>query len=178
MAAAKPILAIVSPFIDKRHGTERRVAEWTQRLTDDFDVHVYSQRVEDLDLTKFTWHRIPKLPGPHLTNFIWWLAANHLWRWWDRRFRGIRHDLVFTAGNHRTDRVYVTTVFRDAQRFASPNKKPVVYEVEPEGTLEDDPDAEQSGHSYACEKAKIIAIHKVPGKVIKKARQAALNRRQ
>jgi hypothetical protein len=87
-------------------------------------------------------------------------------------------DLVFTAGNHRTDRVYVTTVFRDAQRFASPNKKPVVYEVEPEGTLEDDPDAEQSGHSYACEKAKIIAIHKVPGKVIKKARQAALNRRQ
>jgi hypothetical protein len=85
-------------------------------------------------------------------------------------------DLVATAGNHRRDRVYVTTVFADAQLFASPNRKPVVYEVEPEGTLEDDPDVEQSGRSYACEKAKIISIHKVPGKVIKKARQAALNR--
>ena len=94
----KPILAVVSPFIDKRHGTERRVAEWTSRLTADHDVHVYSQRVEDLDLTALTWHRIPKLPGPHLGNFIWWLAANHIWRWWDRAFRGIRHDLVFTAG--------------------------------------------------------------------------------
>ena len=85
-------------------------------------------------------------------------------------------DLVFTSGNHREDRVYVTTVLRDAQLFASPNKNPVVYEVEPEGTLEDDPDVEQSGRSYACEKAKIIAIHKVPGKLIMKARKAALNR--
>jgi UDP-glucose:(heptosyl)LPS alpha-1,3-glucosyltransferase len=103
MTPTRPILAIVSPFIDKRHGTERRVAEWTQRLTSDFDVHVYSQRVEDLDLTKFTWHRIPKLPGPHLANFTWWLAANHLWRWWDRRFRGIAHDIVFNAGTNCFD---------------------------------------------------------------------------
>jgi glycosyltransferase involved in cell wall biosynthesis len=72
-------------------------------LTSDFNVHVYSQRVEDLDLTQLTWHRIPKLPGPHLTNFIWWLAANHLWRWWDRRFRGIAHDIVFNAGTNCLD---------------------------------------------------------------------------
>jgi hypothetical protein len=85
-------------------------------------------------------------------------------------------DLVATCGNHRTDRVYVTTVFTDAQLFASPNRKPVVYEVVPEGPLEIDPDVEQSGRSYACEKAKIISIHKVPGKVVKKARRAALSR--
>ena len=85
-------------------------------------------------------------------------------------------DLVATAGNHRTDRVYVTTVYRDAQLFASPHRKPVVYEVEPEGALDDDPDVEQPGHSYACEKAKITAIHRVPGKVVKKVRQAALSR--
>ena len=103
MTPSKPVLAVVSPFIDKRHGTERRIAEWTSRLSGEFDVHVYSQRVEDLDLTKLTWHRIPKIPGPHLVNFLWWLAANHLWRWRDRRFRGITHDLVFTAGTNCLD---------------------------------------------------------------------------
>ena len=103
MTPSKPVLAVVSPFIDKRHGTERRIAEWTSRLSGEFDVHVYSQRVEDLDLTRLTWHRIPKIPGPHLVNFLWWLAANHLWRWRDRRFRGIIHDLVFTAGTNCLD---------------------------------------------------------------------------
>jgi glycosyltransferase involved in cell wall biosynthesis len=103
MTPPKPVLAVVSPFIDKRHGTERRVAEWTSRLTGDFDVHVYSQRVEDLDLTRLTWHRIPKIPGPHLMNFLWWLAANHIWRWCDYRIRGIAHDLVFTAGTNCLD---------------------------------------------------------------------------
>jgi len=103
VTSTKPALAVVSPFIDKRHGTERRVAEWTSRLASDFDVHIYSQRVEDVDLAKVIWHRIPKLPGPHLLNFIWWLLANHLWRWWDRRVRGIAHDLVFTPGTNCLD---------------------------------------------------------------------------
>ena len=103
MIPSKPVLAVVSPFIDKRHGTERWIAEWTSRLSGEFDVHVYSQRVEDLDLTRLTWHRIPKIRGPHLVNFLWWLAANHLWRWRDRRFRGITHDLVFTAGTNCLD---------------------------------------------------------------------------
>ena len=118
----KPILAVVSPFIDKRHGTERRVAEWTSRLTADYDVHVYSQRVEDLDLTALTWHRIPKLPGPHLGNFIWWLAANHIWRWWDRAFRGIRHDLVFTAGTNcfDADAISIHIVFAEFVRQVRP----------------------------------------------------------
>jgi len=103
MTPSKPVLAVVSPFIDKRHGTERWIAEWTSRLSGEFDVHLYSQRVEDLDLTRLTWHRIPKIRGPHLVNFLWWLAANHLWRWRDRRFRGITHDLVFTAGTDCLD---------------------------------------------------------------------------
>jgi hypothetical protein len=85
-------------------------------------------------------------------------------------------DLVATSGNHQRDRVYVTTVYADAQAFASPSRKPVVYEVEPEGTLEHDPDVKQPGRSYACEKAKIISIPKVPRKVVEKVRQLALNR--
>ena len=97
-AKTKPRLVVVSPFLDKRHGTERRVAEWISRLTGDFDIHVYSQRVEDIDLSNITWHRVPRLPGPHLLNYIWWFAGNHARRSWDRRFRGIRADLVFSPG--------------------------------------------------------------------------------
>ena len=122
MTPSKPVLAVVSPFIDKRHGTERRIAEWTTRLYGEFDVHVYSQRVEDLDLTRLTWHRIPKIPGPHLMNFLWWFAANHLWRWYDHRLRGITHDLVFTAGTNcfDADAISIHIVFAEFVRQVRP----------------------------------------------------------
>lgn len=103
VAGRKPRLAVVSPFLDKRHGTERIVVEWISRLTEAFEIHVYSQELEDLDLRKITWHRISKLPGPHLFNFLWWFAANHCRRAWDRIFRGLRHDVVFTPGANCLD---------------------------------------------------------------------------
>jgi glycosyltransferase involved in cell wall biosynthesis len=94
---------VVSPTLDKSHGTERRVVEWISQLAGQFEIHVYSQRVRDLDPSKFTLHRIPQLPGPHLANFLWWFVANWLWRWWDRHFRGLRHDLVFSPGPNCLD---------------------------------------------------------------------------
>ena len=114
----KARLAVVSPFLDKRHGSERITIEWLSHLPDEFDIHVYSQRIEDFDESKFTWHRIPKLPGPHLLNFLWWLAANRLWRYWDRRFRGLRHDLVFSAGANclDADAICVHIVFAEYTR--------------------------------------------------------------
>ena len=101
--ARKARLAVVSPFIDKKHGTERIVAEWIIQLADAFEIHIYSQRVEDLDLSKVTWHRIPMLPGPHLGNFLWWFVANHAWRTASRYFRGLRHDIVFSPGPNCLD---------------------------------------------------------------------------
>jgi glycosyltransferase involved in cell wall biosynthesis len=98
MPQLKPCIAVVSPFVDKRHGTERRIAEWLKRLVPAFEIHLYSQRVEDLDLSQIVWHKIPALPGPHLLNYLWWFAANHAWRAWDRRFRGLRPTLVFSPG--------------------------------------------------------------------------------
>jgi UDP-glucose:(heptosyl)LPS alpha-1,3-glucosyltransferase len=94
----KARLAVISPFIDKRHGTERRVAEWIAQLTATYDIHIYSQDVRDVDLTRVTWHRIPKFPGPHILNFLWWFAANRALRAWHRRIRGLRHDIVFSPG--------------------------------------------------------------------------------
>ncbi len=91
-------IAVVSPFIDKRHGTERRVAEFISHLSDQYEFHIYSNRVEDVDLGRVIWHRIPALPGPHLFAYLWWFAANHLWRWRDRRLRGLAPDVVYSPG--------------------------------------------------------------------------------
>lgn len=48
-----------------------------------------------------------------------------------------------------------------AQVYASATPRPVVYEATPE-EIEPDPDFPGS-KSIACTKARIIAIHKVPG---------------
>ena len=94
----KPRLAIVSPFLDKGYGTERIIIAWIAQLVDKFEIHVYSQEVKDVDLATVTWHRIPKLPGPHIFNYLWWFAANHLWRTWDLHVRGLKHDCVLSPG--------------------------------------------------------------------------------
>jgi glycosyltransferase involved in cell wall biosynthesis len=96
-AMSRRRIAIVSPFIDKRHGTERRVAEFICRLAEEYEFHVYSTRVEDIDLERVVWHRIPRLPGPHLFAYVWWFLANHVRRWQDRS-RGIVPDLVYSPG--------------------------------------------------------------------------------
>jgi glycosyltransferase involved in cell wall biosynthesis len=102
-ASRKPRLAVVSPFLDRSYGTERIIVEWIAQLAERFEIHIYSQEVQDVDLAAIRWHRIPKLPGPHLFNFVWWFAANHLWRKWDRYARGLGYDLVFTPGTNCLD---------------------------------------------------------------------------
>src|ERR1700682_6417614 len=118
-------IAIVSPFIDKRHGTERRIAEWISRPPREYEIHIYSQRVEDVDLTRMRWHRIPRIPGPHLINFLWWFAANHVWRWCDVHLRGLPHDVVYTAGTNcmTADLVSVHIVFAEFFRRVEPELK-------------------------------------------------------
>lgn len=93
-----PRIAVITPFLDKRHGTERCIAEQVERLARDHEVHVYSNRIEDVDRSRIVWHRVPGLPGPHLFAYCWWFVANHLWRWWGRRFRGLAYDLTYTPG--------------------------------------------------------------------------------
>lgn len=88
--------------------------------------------------------------------------------------RASTSDLI--ANNvHRRDRVYVTPDVGGASLYASVQPSPTIYEVVPDGALEPDPDCSEPGLSFACPRAKIVAIHKVPGKVIKKARKALLH---
>jgi glycosyltransferase involved in cell wall biosynthesis len=104
---AKPRIAVVSPFLDKRHGTERCVAEQIERLADDFEIHVYSSTIRDVNLSKLIWHRIPGLPGPQLVSYLWFFAANHLRRWWDRKFQNLDFDLVFSPGINCLDADFI-----------------------------------------------------------------------
>lgn len=114
----RPRLVVVSPFLDKRHGTERCVAEQIERLSGVYEIHLYSSRVEDVDLSGITWHRVPAIGGPHLFAYIWWLCANHLFRWRDRKFRHLVPDITFSPGVNclDADLVSVHVVFGKLRR--------------------------------------------------------------
>jgi glycosyltransferase involved in cell wall biosynthesis len=107
-------IAIISPFIDRQHGTERAVAELLERLaTHNHDeVHLYAQRVQDLTLADLQtvqknggilWHRVAKFPGPHLIGFLGWLFLNHLARWPLFSAGHSRPDIVFSPGINALD---------------------------------------------------------------------------
>ncbi len=101
-------LAVVSPFLDRSHGTERCIVEQIERLArlPGWEIHLYSQHVDQVASlcedsspeacspsgARIVWHRIPDLPGPHLLRYLWWFAANHFYRWRDRRSRRPRRS--------------------------------------------------------------------------------------
>jgi UDP-glucose:(heptosyl)LPS alpha-1,3-glucosyltransferase len=129
-----PRIAVVTPFLDKRHGTERCVAEQVERLARDYgyEVHLYTQRVEDVAVvpaegpgrdmaSRIVWHRVPSAPaGPYLVRYLWWFVANHWLRRRDAR-HGWRWDLVYSPGINCLDAdvISVHIVFREfRQRMA------------------------------------------------------------
>jgi glycosyltransferase involved in cell wall biosynthesis len=109
-------IAVVSPFVDRRHGTERALAELLERLARDYgcEIHLYSQRVADLALGasgfaasgtvhsqecgSIVWHKVPSVRGPHLVQFLLWLFMNMSCRLRDRWTRGLHVDLVLSPG--------------------------------------------------------------------------------
>src|SRR5262249_6031964 len=67
-------IAVVSPSVDRFHGTERAVSELLRRLAyqEQDIVDLFSQRVTDIRLSENSdsgtlpglfWHRVPALPG-------------------------------------------------------------------------------------------------------------------
>ena len=119
----KPLVAVISPFLDKRHGTERCVAEQVEWLSQKYEIHLYSTHVEDIDRSRIRWHRIPALPGPHLLGYCWWFLANHILRWWDSKFRGLRYDLTYTPGINcfDADVISVHVLFSEFHRQVKDN---------------------------------------------------------
>jgi len=114
----RPQVAIVSPFVDKRHGTELCLAEQIEHLATTFDIHLYSERVEDIDVSGITWHRVRLPPGPHLFRYVWWLFANHFIRWRDRKFRGVVPEAIYSPGVNcfDADLISVHEIFGNLRR--------------------------------------------------------------
>lgn len=109
-------IAVLSPFVDRRHGTERSLAEIVEGLANrhGHEIHLYSQRAADLQVTFFDgrtptsnqrifWHRVPSLRAPHLFAFLFWMIANRLCRLRDRWFYHLQFDIVFSPGINATD---------------------------------------------------------------------------
>jgi len=133
----KLCVAVVSPFLDKRHGTERCVLEQVERLAGEhgYQIHLYCQRVEDIPgLESFNseagpdgtaaagrilWHRISDIPGPHLVKYLWWFLANRFRRWRDQRSGRLRYDLVYSPGINcwDADVIVVHIVFHEFHRL-------------------------------------------------------------
>ena len=105
-------LAVVSPFLDRQHGTELCVSEQIERLVRQYhwNIDLYSQKVSQLSGVRpasgashnsrdsILWHKVSDVPGPHLLKYLWWFSANHWQRWWDRRSGRVRPDLVYSPG--------------------------------------------------------------------------------
>ena len=83
-------------------------------------------------------------------------------------------SLYGAAGIHRTDRVYITTDRTAALLFAASWPKGVVYECEPIGDVEPDPDCSVPGLSYQCEKARVRRVIKLSCADIDTARSALI----
>lgn len=136
-------IAVVSPFVDRRHGTERSLAELLERLARDYgcEIQLYSQRVAELSLGvlgpagagtvnpqkrgSITWHKVPAVPGPHLLQFLFWLLSNKCCRLWSRWTRGLCVDLVLSPGINclGADVVMVHVLFHRLRHLARKQTK-------------------------------------------------------
>ena len=105
-------LAVVSPFLDRQHGTELCIIEQIERLArkDHWNIELYSQKVLQLkgvrsasavsqnESNVIRWHQVSDIPGPHLLKYLGWFFANYWQRWWDRHSGRVRPDLVYSPG--------------------------------------------------------------------------------
>jgi glycosyltransferase involved in cell wall biosynthesis len=110
-------LAVVSPFLDRRHGTELCIIEQIERFAEqsNWRIHIYSQRVEDVrDLqlddssprnspVSIVWRRVSRLPGPHLVQYLWWFFANRFRRRSDARSEEFKADITYSPGINCVD---------------------------------------------------------------------------
>lgn len=136
-------ITVVTPFLDRGHGTERALSEQLTRLakTYDCDVHVYAQKVSGLTFDdptgpiplkggRLIWHKVPGIPGPHLVQFLFWLLANSIIRRWNSAVSsGLDRGLVFSAGINslRADVILVHALFhrlRETSRSRSSRNVP------------------------------------------------------
>jgi glycosyltransferase involved in cell wall biosynthesis len=128
-------IAVITPFLDRSHGTERCIIEQLERIPPGLaEVHIYAQRIEDLrNVIRYQdggraqpgtllWHTVPSIPGPHLLRYIFWFLANRWQRRRDSRHRDLKYDLVYSPGINAmdADAIAVHIVFHEFHRQVLP----------------------------------------------------------
>lgn len=116
-------LCVISPFVDKQHGTERALAELLERLSTSYGVEIglYTQKVADLsvvprnrrlsassDRGTIYWRKVPSIPGPHLLQFLCWYFTNRFQRGRDLRSDETPFDLIYSSGINASDADAIT----------------------------------------------------------------------
>jgi glycosyltransferase involved in cell wall biosynthesis len=109
-------LAVVSPFLDRTHGTERALSEVLIRLAKNYpcEIHLFAQKVTDLPVVSsqeksrgyrgdIVWYAIKPSGGPHLLQFLVWYFRNRQVRREIVRRSGRPFDLVFSPGINCSD---------------------------------------------------------------------------
>jgi glycosyltransferase involved in cell wall biosynthesis len=133
-------LGVISPFLDRKHGTERCIIEQLEHFATGggTPVHIYAQRVEDLpgvvrypsvgkapEQTPLLWHRVASIPGPHLAQYIFWFFSNSICRRRDAKRRDLKCNLIYSPGINATDAdaIAVHIVFHEFYRLVAPDLK-------------------------------------------------------
>ena len=109
-------LAVVSPFLDRTHGTERALSEVLVRLAKNYpcEIHLFAQKVTDLPVISLqesppphrgaiVWHPVKPFRGPHLLQFFVWYFRNRKERQKSARRSGKPFDLVFSPSINCSD---------------------------------------------------------------------------
>ena len=125
-------LAVISPFLDRQHGTELCITEQIERLArkDHWSIELYSQKISQLNGVRLAstvspnepgiirWHQVSSIPGPHLLKYLWWFFANYWQRRRDRLSGRVRPDLVYSPGINCPDAdvIVVHIVFHEFYR--------------------------------------------------------------
>jgi glycosyltransferase involved in cell wall biosynthesis len=125
-------LAVVSPFLDRQHGTELCIIEQIERFVrqNHWRIELYSQNISQLSGVRadpgvsqnasdsIVWHKVPNIPGPHLFKYLWWFFANQWQRSRDWRSGRVRPDLVYSPGINCLDAdvIVVHIVFHEFYR--------------------------------------------------------------
>lgn len=128
-------IAVITPFLDRSHGTERCIIEQLERIPAGLaEVHVYAQRIEDLrNVTHYqagkqahsgtlVWHKVRSIPGPHLLQYVFWFVANGCQRRRDGKHHDLKYDLVYSPGINAmdADAIAAHIVFHEFHRQVLP----------------------------------------------------------
>jgi glycosyltransferase involved in cell wall biosynthesis len=130
-------IAVITPFVDRQHGSERAVAELLDRLrrVDGNELHLFAERVTGVEVGKpegssaghgeILWHQVPGRRGPHLLAFWAWYRRNQQMR------RGTEFDIVFSPGVNCPDAdiILVHALFSRLRELAATRSAPLESEL-------------------------------------------------